>query len=185
MNQLLYDFASWLASFESSPAIHESLYLYPWIEATHVMTLTLFLGMLCFIDLRMLGWSMVSVPASKIAEKLDLPMMIGMAIMFVTGLLLFYAIPIRTTQSLPFRIKMILMLAAIINALLFRRRMLASVSTWDNDPKPPKHIRVGAALSLTFWAGVVITGRCIAYNWFDCDQDNSHLINVLAGCLVE
>lgn len=185
MNQLLYDLATWLHSFPSSPGIHESLYLYSWIESTHVLTLMVFLGMLCIIDLRMLGVSMVKIPASTIAERLDLPMMIGFAVMIVTGLLLYYAIPIRTTQSLPFRIKVVLMIAAMVNAFLFRRRMLASVSTWDTDPKPPKHIRVGAALSLTFWAGVVVTGRCIAYNWYDCDQNNSDFINALAGCMVE
>jgi hypothetical protein len=185
VNQLLYNFAVWLDNMPPSSAIHESLYLYNWIETTHVLTLMIFFGMLCVIDLRMLGVSMVKIPASTIAERLDLPMMIGFAIMIVTGLLLFYAIPVRSTQSLWFRIKMVLLIAAGINAILFRRRMQASVGSWNTDPKPPKHIRIGAALSLSFWSGVIITGRCIAYDWVDCYQDNSDLINTLAGCAVD
>ncbi len=183
MNQLLFNFATWLDSMDSSAAIHESLYTYGWIEGTHVLTLAIFLGMLFIIDLRMLGLTLTKVPASTIAHRLDRPMMIGFAIMIVTGLLLYYAIPVRTTQSLPFRIKFVLLIAAGVNAFLFRKRMLASVSTWDTDARPPKNIRVGAMLSLTFWAGVVITGRCIAYNWFDCTPNSSGLIATLAGCV--
>jgi hypothetical protein len=32
------------------------------------------------------------------------------------------------------------------------------------------------------WTGVIITGRMMAYNWFDCDRPQPPLIRVLAGC---
>ena len=90
-----------------------------------------FLGMLFVIDLCMLGKIFPNVPASTIAQRLDKPMMIGFVVMLITGFLLYYAIPVRTTQSLWFRIKVVLLIAAGINAFLFRAKMQASSDSWD------------------------------------------------------
>ena len=185
LNELLLDLARWLDSQSWSTAIHESIYLYAWIETTHVITLMVFLGMLFVIDLRMLGAIFPKVPASIIAQRLDKPMMIGFAMMLITGFLLYYAIPVRTTQSLWFRIKVVLLIVAGINAFLFRAKMQASSSSWDLDPIPPKRIRVGAMLSLVLWAGVVITGRTIAYDWFDCHKQLPYAMYWAAGCVDE
>src|SRR6187397_3705847 len=100
-------------------------------QPLHVITLMISLGMLIIIDLRMLGLWLTNVPASKIAQRLDRPMLIGFSIMVVTGVLLYVGIPIRTTQSLWFRIKLILLVVAFINAWLFRRHMQQSVGSWD------------------------------------------------------
>ena len=185
LNELLLNLARWLDSQSWSTAIHESIYLYAWIETTHVITLMVFLGMLFVIDLRMLGAIFPKVPASIIAQRLDKPMMIGFAMMLITGFLLYYSIPVRTTQSLWFRIKVVLLIVAGINAFLFRAKMRASSSSWDLDPIPPKRIRVGAMLSLVLWAGVVITGRTIAYDWFDCHKQLPYAMYWAAGCVDE
>ena len=55
LNELLFKFATWLDGFQASTNLHEALYAYGWVEGTHVLTLTLFLGMLLVIDLRLLG----------------------------------------------------------------------------------------------------------------------------------
>ena len=144
-----------------------------------------FLGMLFVIDLRMLGAIFPNVPASTVAQRLDKPMMIGFVVMLITGFLLYYAIPVRTTQSLWFRVKVVLLVAAGINAFLFRAKMQASSNSWDLDRIPPKRIRIGAALSLVLWAGVVITGRTIAYDWFDCHKQLPYFMYWAAGCVDE
>ena len=185
MNELLLGLARWFDSQWFSTAIHESFYLYNWIESAHVLTLMLFLGMLCVIDLRMLGVLFRDVPASTMAARLDRPMMIGFAVMMFTGFLLYYAIPVRTTQSIWFRIKVVLLILAAINAFAFRARMRDSVGTWDTAPRAPRHIRLGAAASLLLWAGVVVTGRSIAYDWFDCHKPLSALMYRAAGCVDE
>jgi|TARA_B100000519_G_scaffold187275_1_gene183908 hypothetical protein len=185
LNDLLLGFARWLDTHAWSTALHESYYMYAWIETTHVLTIMVFLGMLFIIDLRMLGLAFTNVPASRIAAGLDRPMMLGFVVMIVTGVILYYTIPVRTTQSIWFRIKLVLLLAAGLNALLFRRRMQESVTTWDTDPKPPAHIRAGAALSLALWGGVVMTGRAIAYDWFDCHKQQTAFIYWAAGCVDE
>lgn len=185
LNEILLQFARWLDSQAWSTDIHESYYLYAWIETTHVLTLMIFLGMLIIIDLRMLGWAFTQTPASKLAQWLDRPMMLGFVIMVISGILLFYAIPVRSTQSIWFRIKVVLLIAAGINAWLFRQQTKQPNLSWDNDPKPPKRIRVGAGLSLSLWTGVIFTGRAIAYDWYDCHKELSTFMYWAAGCVDE
>ena len=96
LSQLIYDFAMWLDASRWSTLLHESYYMYNWVETTHVLSLTLSLGMLFVIDLRMLGITLPQVPATTIAKRLQLPMFIGFGLMVLTGLLLFYAIPVRS-----------------------------------------------------------------------------------------
>ncbi|HKQ13625.1 MAG TPA: DUF6644 family protein [Steroidobacteraceae bacterium] len=183
MNTWLLHIAERIGATWFSVSLHESYYAYAWVESIHVITLMISLGMLIIIDLRMLGLWLTNVPASTIAQRLDRPMLIGFSIMVVTGVLLYVGIPIRTTQSLWFRIKMILLVAAFINAWLFRRHMQQSVGTWDVAAVPPRRTRIAAALSLTLWAAVVMCGRFIAYDWFDCGQENSAFIDWAAGCV--
>lgn len=185
MNERIYHFAAWLDSHPWSTQLHESYYMYNWVESTHVLALMLSLGMLFLIDLRMLGLALTGIPAATVARRLKLPMLIGFGVMLVTGLLLFYAIPVRTAQSLWFRIKLALLLAAAVNAWLFHRRMRAAETQpgWDRAVTAPPALRLGAALSLLFWVLVVICGRLIAYDWFDCDVEPAAPIAALAGCV--
>ncbi len=185
INEWLLNFARWLDSFAWSTAIHESFYLYAWIESTHVLAIMVFLGMLFIIDLRILGLAFAQVPAARIAERLDKPMMIGFAVMVITGLLLFFAIPVRSTQSVWFRIKVVLLIAAGINAFLFRNKMKEVRRDGREEVEPSKRLRLGAGTSLFLWMGVVMTGRAIAYDWFDCHKDLSYTMYWVAGCVDE
>jgi len=185
LNEWLLNFARWLDSFAWSTAIHESFYLYAWIESTHVLAIMVFLGMLFIIDLRILGLAFAQVPAARIAERLDKPMMIGFAVMVITGLLLFFAIPVRSTQSVWFRIKVVLLIAAGINAFLFRNKMKEVRRDGREEVEPSKRLRLGAGTSLFLWMGVVMTGRAIAYDWFDCHKDLSYTMYWVAGCVDE
>jgi hypothetical protein len=175
----------WLAGTRGSIALVESLYMYPLIETTHVLTLMLFLGTLAIVDLRLLGVAFKDVPVSEITARV-LPFTVaGFTIMIVTGLLLFYAIPVRTYQSIWFRVKVLLLIAAGVNAWLFHRRIARDREHWDTRPRPPLGARAAAAASLAVWAGVIVTGRMIAYNWFDCDrQPQPDFVNWAAGCVV-
>ncbi len=183
LNQFIYDFAVWVDGTAWSTMLHESFYMYNWVETTHVLTLMFSLGLLLLIDLRMLGYALPNVPATQVADRLQLPMMLGFGIMVITGLLLFYAIPVRSAQSVWFRIKFVLMVAAAVNAFLFHKSLRESGAGWERLPRAPKSLRVGAMLSIGFWTLVVICGRLIAYNWFDCVKNPSPLIAWLAGCI--
>ena len=183
LNQFIYDFAVWLDATQWSSLLHESYYMYNWVETSHVLSLILSLGILFFIDLRMLGLALPQVPATTIATRLQTPMFLGFGLMIVTGLLLFYAVPVRTAQSVWFRLKLFLLLCAAVNALIFHHRLKQAGSSWSEGLSAPRSIRFGAALSLAFWTLIVICGRLIAYDWYDCSRGQSGIIRLIAGCI--
>jgi hypothetical protein len=175
-------FTEWLAATPWSIALHESLYAYTWIETAHVIGITLFVGTISMVDLRLLGLAWRQVPVSQISTRILPWTVAGFVLMVVTGLLLFYAIPIRTWHSVWFRAKVVLLLAAAVNIWIFHRRVERDRARWDDAPLPPLGARLTAAFSLSVWLAVIVLGRMIAYNWFDCDRPQPPFIYTAAGC---
>ena len=52
---------------------------------------------------------------------------------------------------------------------------------WDLGPTPRK-AKVAACVSLFVWTFVIVFGRLIAYNWTDCDQNQSPFIQQIEDC---
>ena len=181
----LLPFVEWLAATPGSIALHQSLYLYPLLESVHVLTLCIFVGMSTMLDLRLLGLTLRQVPITDIAKRLFPWMFAGFFVMVITGVLLFYAIPVRSYQSIWFRMKCILLICAGLNALIFHVTIFQRVREWDVSTVVPPRARLAGILSLVFWAGIIVFGRMIAYNWFDCDRPQSAAIVTLAGCTAD
>jgi len=59
----------WLSETEWSIALHESLYLYPWIESAHVLSICFFIGTLIFVDLRLMGVVFNKLPISEMNTR--------------------------------------------------------------------------------------------------------------------
>jgi uncharacterized membrane protein len=181
----ILSFLEWLASTEWSIALHESLYAYPLVESTHVLTLGLFVGLTVMLDLRLLGWAFTSVPVTEFTRRVLPWTKAGFAIMTATGVLLFYAIPVRNYQNIFFRVKMIMLVLALLNIWYFHSRTERGVASWDLDQRPPRAARAAALTSIILWFAIAVSGRMIAYNWFDCDiQPQPAFINWAAGCVV-
>jgi hypothetical protein len=137
------------------------------------------------LDLRLLGLTLVRVPMSDIKRRLGPWMAAGFVVMVITGAMLFYAIPVRSYQSVFFRVKVLALILAGLNAWVFHTTIDRRIAEWDRDPVPPRAARRAGATSLVLWAVIVVAGRMIAYNWFDCDkQPQPAVINALAGCVV-
>jgi len=181
----LLPFCEWLASTRGSIALHESLYMYPLVESVHVLTLCLFVGMSVMLDLRLLGLALRRIPVAEVTDRLVPWMVAGFIVMFITGLLLFYAIPIRSYQNVFFRLKLIALVLAGINAFVFHQGVHKKVHEWGTGRLPPRKARLAGAASLFLWAVIIVCGRMIAYNWFDCDMKPNPLIQWAAGCVVK
>ena len=136
-----------------------------------------------FVDLRLLGKGFTSIPISKLNSSLLPWSIFGFVLMVITGLLLFYAIPVRNYHNIFFRFKLLLIILAGINMFLFHRKMKQEGHLWDESDSIPASVKRSALVSLVLWALVIISGRMIAYNWFDCDiQPQPNWVNFLASC---
>ena len=160
--------------------------MYTILESVHVWGLALFVGFTALLDLRLLGWALRDQPMSTSARRFFPLMVSGFVVMVVSGVLLFYAIPVRTYQSIWFRLKVLLLIAAGLNAGLFHITVYRKVAEWDHAIVTPKRARIAGAVSLALWTCIIFSGRMIAYNWFDCDrQPQPPIVNWAAGCVVE
>jgi hypothetical protein len=178
----LLPLCQWLASTPGSIALHESFYMYPVIESVHVWALCVFVGLATIMDLRLLGVTMRQVPVSRVMDRLLPWTTAGFVVMVTSGALLFYAIPVRSYQSIWFRGKVVMLLLAGLNAWVFHSRSYPTISSWGIHPDPPRRAKMAGALSLVLWAGIIIAGRMIAYNWFDCDKPQPSVVVWAAGC---
>jgi hypothetical protein len=178
-------FFEWLETTPWSIALLESFWVWPLLESTHVLTTGVFVGTAVMMDLRLLGVSFKTIPVSEFTGRM-LPWTRGaFAMLAVTGLLIFYASPVRYYHNVFFRVKIALLIIGGLNVWWFHSRTHPSVGTWDRDPVPPRAARISGAVSLFVWLWVVITGRMIAYNWFDCDiQPQSDFTNWVSGCVL-
>jgi len=163
----LLNFCKWLEATPWSVALHESIWAYPIVESVHVLTLCLFLGLVVMMDLRLLGMTMLDTPASEVMSRLIPWSIAGFVIMVVSGSLLFYAIPVKAYLNIFFRLKVLFLLLAGANTAFFHVTVYRQMADWDLDPVPPRRARLAGAVSLILWAGIVVAGRLIAYNWFD------------------
>jgi len=157
----------WVNEFPTSIAIRESLYGYPTILTTHVIGMCLFMGLIVMMDLRLAGIGNTKTPFSEIQRRTFPWQVAGMTVSSVTGFLLFYGQPMRFYSNVFFWIKAVMMVLAGLNALVFHYTAYGSVSKWDTKAATPFGARLAGVVSLALWAGVVLSGRLIAYNWFD------------------
>ena len=173
---------AWLAGTEWSVALHESLYAYAVIESIHVWALCLFVGFAVLLDLRLLGLVFRQVPVTHMIRRVLPWTRVGFAVMVASGILLYYAIPFRTYHNVFFRVKVVLLVLAGLNAFVFHSRTFRDVAVWDAMVPPPRAARLAGLFSLALWGAIVFSGRMIAYNWFDCSKPQSVLVDTLAGC---
>jgi len=151
-----------------------------------VVTLALFVGTAAMLDLRLLGATLRHVPVSEVAARLRPWTVLGFVLMVGSGALLFYANPTPRYQNIFFRAKMAMLVVAGLNAWLFHRTVYRHQEEWDRDPVPPRRARVAGGLALALWAAIIMSGRMIAYDWFDCRrQPQPTIVNVLAGCATD
>lgn len=172
----------WLASTRWSIALHESQYAYAIVESVHVWALCLFVGFAVVLDLRLVGLIFRGVPIGDLTDRLLPWTKLGFAVMVISGILLFYAIPVRTYHNVFFRVKAVLLILAGLNAWIFHNGVARRAPGWDVAVKPPRGVRLAGMFSLALWTAVVFSGRLIAYNWFDCSKPQSAVVNTLAGC---
>lgn len=159
----LYQLCEWIQNTDSSTAIRDSIYLFPAIEGTHVLALGMSVGLVMWFDLRLAGLMMRQRAVSDVFDGIKRWMFAGFAIMFVTGGILFWSLPLRCYGSVYFWAKMILLLAAGLNIIFFHVAIDRNRASWDKAPIPPLGARFAGFASLLLWMAVIFVGRTMAY----------------------
>ncbi len=144
--------------------LRESTYVWPAVEALHVLSLALSVGTIVLVDLRLIGATLRNEPVTDVIEQ-TLPYSItGFVLAFLSGVILFWSEAGKLYQSYPFRIKLIAIALAGANALWFHSGVFKSVDKWNKDRITPPQARFAGWFGLTFWMVVIFFGRWTAYN---------------------
>ena len=162
----LYTLCEWLQNTQTCTSIRESNWVFPIVESAHVLGLTVSVGLLVWLDLRLLGVTMRHQPISVMHQQLMPWSLAGFVIMFLSGALLFWSNALRAYTSGFFQLKVLFLFLACVNAMVFELAMKRSMSEWDKAPIPPKKVRMAGLLSLVLWVAVITFGRATAYNLF-------------------
>ena len=158
----------WLdVNLPGSVYLRESLLGFPILLTSHVLAMGLFMGLVIMMDLRLVGIGNRRTSFSDLQQALFPWQMGSMALASITGVALFYAQPLHYYGKAFFWVKMALLVVAGINALTFHFTTYRSADMWDTpSARPPSGARMAGIISLAVWAGVLVFGRLVAYNWF-------------------
>jgi hypothetical protein len=149
-------FFEWLVTSPWANAMNGPEWAFPVVQSLHFMGFALSIGTIAIVDLRLLGLGMGRQKASELAADLHLWTMGGIALMLITGALMFSADAVRYHVNASFQFKMYCLTAA----LLFH----FTVHGWAVRPDaPPMAAKLAGALSLLLWTAVVAGGRMIAF----------------------
>jgi len=144
-------------------AIHQSLWLFPMLETAHLFGIISLVGATSALDLRLIGLTMKGEPVSRIAGRLLPWAWAGLAIQVLTGFCLFASEATRCYENKAFRIKMVMLVLAGLNALIFHRTVYRRVAGWDDSLATPLGAKFAGCCSILLWFGIVAAGRWIAF----------------------
>lgn len=137
-------------------------WLYPIVEIVHIVGFVILVGAALMFDLRLLGVSR-ALPVTAMERHLLRAARLSVALVVPTGVLMFVAHATEMADNPAFRLKVVLLTAALLNAAVFHRAPFRSVAEWDRNSETPLGARLAALLSVVLWVGVITCGRLIAY----------------------
>ena len=156
---------TWLWLFEwfeyTTPGIivRESVWMFPVIEAVHLLGLCLLGGAVITVDLRMLGLGLRKQTINELATNLR-PWLIGaVVLMLVTGTLLFLSEAVKCYYNTSFWVKIVTLPIALLFTFIVRERVAVKGGMVTSTKT-----RLVAAGSMMLWFTVAAAGRWIGFS---------------------
>ena len=153
----------WLQRTAVAISIRDSLYTFPVLESIHVVGLALVFGTIAILDLRLLGVASTDRPVSRLMADLLKWTWAAFALTALTGGLMFSTNALVYFHNTFFRAKMILLVLAGLNMLVFELTARKTLGRWDAGSRTPPAARVVATVSILIWVGVIVAGRAIGF----------------------
>ncbi|WP_372988118.1 hypothetical protein [Marinobacter sp.] len=144
-------------------ALRNSTFMYPLVNAGHILGVSMLVGGIVPLDLRLLGlWR--KYPVMVFVDVLRITSAIGLGLAVVCGALLFATAAVDYARSPLFQVKIVLVLMGVSNALILGRVLKRQdIPSLPMKARMPPSLRAGAVLSLVVWSSVLILGRLLGY----------------------
>ena len=153
----LLPFFQWCEASGVGTAIRSSQWLFPVIEAFHLLAFASIGGAILLVDLRLLGIAMRREPPGELSREAQPWLLGGLAVMVTTGTLLFLSESVKCYYSNPFWVKMTALFLAIIFTFTVRRKVAAAGEAAFRG-------KLVALISIVLWGTVAWGGRWIGFS---------------------
>lgn len=153
----------WLVQTRLAVLIHENESLFPWIESIHVLAIALVVGSIAIVDLRLLGFASLDRAVKHLTDEVLPCTWAAFAVAAVSGAALFLSNALNYAHNTAFGLKMLLLLLAGANMLVFHWHAGRGIGAWVAPAQTPAAAKIAAAVSLALWVGVVVCGRWIGF----------------------
>lgn len=160
---MLETFFQWLHDTPLAESVRASALLFPWLESVHVLAICLVVGSIAAVDLRLLGLASLSRPITRLTSDILPLTWVAFAIAVLSGVTLFSSNAVQYAQNGPMRLKMLLLVIAGLNMLVFHLVTYRTIGSWDEAPRAPLAARLAGATSLVLWIAIVVFGRWIGF----------------------
>jgi hypothetical protein len=158
-SETLLPLFEWFEASGLGQGVRQSLWLFPVIEAVHLIGLCTLGGSLLIVDLRMFGLGLKQQGIAELASKAR-PWLIGsVVLLIVTGVLLGLSEATKVYYNTSFWVKVWALLIAVVYTFAFRERI-----TRDEALDTSRRSRLVAAGSLGIWFVVAAAGRWIGFS---------------------
>jgi len=161
----MLELLEWIEGTALGGIARESLYGFQILVAIHLLGLIFSVGTLLWIDLRMLGLCLMSQRLEDVYKELSRWFVIGFAVMFLSGTALFAGFATSAYENVYFRIKVVVMILAGLNAIAFHLLLRRTPAPTDSDA-PAASIRAAGLFSIAAWGIVAVCGRMMSYTLF-------------------
>jgi len=150
---------------DSAPAdwMRTNVKAMPIVEAIHVLCAATVFGTILVVDLRLLGFPNTKRPFTRISHEMLRVTWIAFCFAVITGALMFAANANTYYANTAFRFKMLALILAGVNMLIFQLITYRTVGQWDTGVRPPLAGRLAGALSLTIWVTLICLARWIGF----------------------
>ena len=155
----LLSFFQWCEQSGIGDTIRNSVWLFPFIEAFHLVGLGLTAGAVLVVDLRLLGFGLRDRPLSQLSKDVQ-PWLVGsLTLMFASGIPLFISEATKCYYSFAFWVKMVSLFLVLVFTFTIKRRV-----TMMDEFETTSTRKVTAFVSLALWFGVAWGGRWIGFS---------------------
>ena len=157
-SERLFNFFDQLEQSFIGEAIRNSIWMFPVIEAFHLIGLAILGGSILVGDLRLLGLLLSTKPINYVISQTTLILKIGLIILVSTGIPLFLSEAIKCYYSRAFWIKMSALLIGLVFLFFIRNPM--GLSAVKGNTK----LKLIGFISISIWAIVAGSGRWIGFS---------------------
>src|SRR5215471_21344029 len=140
---------------EANP-LNASEFIFPTLEVFHIVGFAMCVGTIGVVDFRLLGIGMNHQKTAEVAQDVAPWTLVGLALILLSGPLLFSSDPDMYYLNPAFQIKMVFFtLGVLFNYTIHRKAARGKTG--------PGAAKMAAAVSLFLWIGVVFGGIFIAF----------------------